>query len=291
MASIVDYASLSQALQDFPHRASISSFVDYFIGAAHERIASDIYVKNDGQGVREMINTFSIGIDATTGFVPVPSDFKDFREVHVVNGDDDFELVVKEAAWIYQNYVERAAVGPPQYIGVDTIGSSSFTGSISGTTLTVTAVASGTILLGPLTGTGIATNTLITAQLTGTGGTGTYTVNNSQTVGSEAMTGGGDVFVFGPFPDSGYTLVASYYATAKVLSGTNTTNWIVLNIPYTLLAACMVEVSTFLKDPEQTQVWQALYDQKLTQFCLADKAHRYSAGSLVVESGSTRAIW
>jgi len=63
------------------------------------------------------------------------------------------------------------------------------TGSVSGTTLTVTAVASGTIYVGmTVTGTGVAANTHITALGTGTGGVGTYTVNNSQTVSSTTLT-------------------------------------------------------------------------------------------------------
>lgn len=69
--------------------------------------------------------------------------------------------------------------------------SASFTGSIAGNTLTVSAVASGTLTVGQiisdLTGSLLA-NTSITAVGTGTGGVGTYTVNNNQTVGSEPMT-------------------------------------------------------------------------------------------------------
>jgi hypothetical protein len=66
------------------------------------------------------------------------------------------------------------------------------TGSISRTTLTVTATPAGA--LGPgqmISGSGIASGTQITAFGTGTGGTGTYIVNNSQTVASEAMTASG----------------------------------------------------------------------------------------------------
>ena len=63
-----------------------------------------------------------------------------------------------------------------------------FTGSISGTTLTVSAVSSGTIGAGQaLFGVGITQATVITALGTGTGGVGTYTVNLSQTVASEGM--------------------------------------------------------------------------------------------------------
>jgi hypothetical protein len=67
-----------------------------------------------------------------------------------------------------------------------------FTGSISGTTLTVSAVASGNIAVGQTVyGPGIAAGTVITADGTGTGGTGTYTVGLSQTVTSGALTGAG----------------------------------------------------------------------------------------------------
>lgn len=66
----------------------------------------------------------------------------------------------------------------------------SATGSISGTTLTVSAVASGSLQVGDLiSGTGVAPNTVITALGTGVGNTGTYTVNNSQTVSSTTLTG------------------------------------------------------------------------------------------------------
>lgn len=66
----------------------------------------------------------------------------------------------------------------------------SFTASMSGTVMTVSAVASGKILIGQeITGAGISANTIVTSLGTGTGGTGTYNINNSQTIGSEAMTG------------------------------------------------------------------------------------------------------
>lgn len=61
----------------------------------------------------------------------------------------------------------------------------SFTASISGTTMTVTAVASGTIEVGQyLVSSLIFDNTYITALGTGAGGTGTYTVSSSQTAAS-----------------------------------------------------------------------------------------------------------
>lgn len=65
----------------------------------------------------------------------------------------------------------------------------SFTGSITGTELTVTAVTAGALAIGQeVSGAGVAAGTVITAFGTGTGAAGTYTVNNSQTVASEALT-------------------------------------------------------------------------------------------------------
>lgn len=63
------------------------------------------------------------------------------------------------------------------------------TGSISTTTLTVSAVTSGKLAVGqPITGVGVADGTVIVAFGSGSGGTGTYTVNVSQTVGSTTLT-------------------------------------------------------------------------------------------------------
>lgn len=69
-----------------------------------------------------------------------------------------------------------------------------FTGSSSGFTLTVTALASGGIALGQtLVGTGIASGTKITGFLTGAGGAGanalgTYTLSTSQTAAPTTIT-------------------------------------------------------------------------------------------------------
>jgi len=66
----------------------------------------------------------------------------------------------------------------------------SFTGSISATTLTVSAVSSGTIYVGmAISGTGITAGTVISGYGTGTGGTGAYTVSISQTASSTTISG------------------------------------------------------------------------------------------------------
>jgi hypothetical protein len=77
-------------------------------------------------------------------------------------------------------------IGPGGQIGAI------ITGSISGTTLTVTAISQGAVSMGQtLSGTGITAGTTIVGFLTGAGGNvnevGTYTVNISQTVASTTI--------------------------------------------------------------------------------------------------------
>lgn len=63
------------------------------------------------------------------------------------------------------------------------------TAAISGTTMTVSAVTSGSLAVGQMiTGAGVTPGTYVTALGTGSGGTGTYTVSVSQTVASSALT-------------------------------------------------------------------------------------------------------
>jgi hypothetical protein len=64
-----------------------------------------------------------------------------------------------------------------------------FTASISGTTLNVTAIATGYLGAGAtITGTGIPSGTTITSVISASGGVGTYTISTSLSLGSRAMT-------------------------------------------------------------------------------------------------------
>ena len=70
-----------------------------------------------------------------------------------------------------------------------------FTGAVSGTTLTVSALSAGVLQVGTvIEGTGVATGTKITALGTGAGGTGTYTLNISQLVVQTSMTADGVIY-------------------------------------------------------------------------------------------------
>lgn len=95
---------------------------------------------------------------------------------YILSLDDGFSIFVSRL----DSYESATVPATPQVM--------SFTGSISGTTLTVSTIpVGGSLGIGQrIYGSGVATCTL-TALGTGTGGVGTYTVSVSQTVASQAI--------------------------------------------------------------------------------------------------------
>jgi hypothetical protein len=106
-----------------------------------------------------------------------------------------------------------------------TIALNSVTGSISGTTLTVSAVGTGALAPGQtLAGTGVDPATVIVSQLTGTtGSTGTYSLSVSQTVASTTITSSGATLTVGGTV-TGVFLVGQTLSGTGVAAGTTITN-------------------------------------------------------------------
>jgi len=101
-------------------------------------------------------------------------------------------------------YSDDLFLGPAvTYMGTGNANASAtFTGSISTTTLTVTAMLSGDpLVVGQyIDGSGVTNGTYITAFVSGSGGTGTYTVSTSQTAGSTTMYANGNALLGDPSP-------------------------------------------------------------------------------------------
>ena len=130
----------------------------------------------------------------------VPSNAATLVSQAIVNAfagvDGGPRAAIGAAQFASRYYATIAALWPGVRIVSILLGSTnltvaSATGSITGTTMTVTAVASGALAPGQSlfdAGGAIISGTTIVNQLTGTtGGTGTYTVSASQTVTSEAI--------------------------------------------------------------------------------------------------------
>jgi hypothetical protein len=71
----------------------------------------------------------------------------------------------------------------------------------------------------------------------------------------------GDNFVFGPYPDTGYTVKGIYYKRLSALSDSNTTNWFTANAPDILLYAALVEAADHVSNDAALVKWDAKYLQ------------------------------
>jgi len=106
-----------------------------------------------------------------------PSSLQVYFAVNIANSSG----VPSNAATIVQQAIVNAFNGANS--------GASFTASISGNILIVSAVASGTIAVGQtVSGAGVVPGTQIAAFQTGVGNAGNYTINTAQTVSSTAMT-------------------------------------------------------------------------------------------------------
>lgn len=293
MAVITDYASVAQAISDFCHRQDLQAglYTDYFIQGAIEKIQDDTFAANFGNGVKYQEAAYpQISVQGTA---PVPSDWLSPKAMQISDGSGDvFTLIFKAAAWIYDQYPIRQPSGLPSYIARDVQAPLALTGSISGGVLTVTNVGAGipqqgSIITGPGFPTGLANTVTITGQTSGIAGQpGLYTISNPNLVtGSIMITGGGNCFIFGPYPDSSYTLQGTYYQQAAMLSNGNPSNWIVANQPMMLHAAAMMQAATFLVDDALLARWTPLYEGRLASFVLKDKAERWASSTMQIEVG------
>jgi hypothetical protein len=66
-------------------------------------------------------------------------------------------------------------------------------------------------------------------------------------------------FLFAPTPASLLPFELVYYARLDPLSASNDSNWMTMNVPQALFAACMVEASKFIKNKDRQSVWEDSY--------------------------------
>lgn len=96
----------------------------------------------------------------------------------------------------------------------------------------------------------------------------------------------GDNFIFGPFPDSTYTVKGRYYARLPALSDSNTTNWFITNAPDVLLFASLLEAEPFIKNDERLALWQTKYEQVKESIEAEESREAYSGSTL-----RTTVVW
>lgn len=73
----------------------------------------------------------------------------------------------------------------------------------------------------------------------------------------------GETFIFGPYPDSAYTVKGTAYCALSPLSDSNTTNWLIDNAPELLLLASLCEYADWtggVSDRDAAK-WEGRYTQ------------------------------
>lgn len=300
MATIVNYATLTQAISDFLHRADVASglYTDYFIQGAQEKIQDDVFTENWGNGIAYMENAYpETPISGTMGTAPVPNDWLAPKLMYIADGSGNEDtLIWKAAAWIYDKYPLRQAEGLPAYIARDV--QQIPTPSVGiGNYLAFTATAGQTVF----SLAGAPQVPLIFASLSGqilVPGTD-YTINGSNQIvlGAGALVGqtlllqfgpftsNTSQFIFGPYPDSSYSIEGTYYQQAPLLSAQNPTNWMVLNTPTLLHAACMIKAGEFLLDDGLIARWTPQYTSRLMALVNRDKGERWGSSTMQIELG------
>lgn len=116
MPTIVDYASLVQAVTDFSHRSDLAASVDYFIQGAQKDINDDIFERNEGSGIRYMEVALTAANIDTNGHFAVPTDYLALKDMEIASGQQWSTLSERSLAWIYDNYATRAPTGLPAYV-------------------------------------------------------------------------------------------------------------------------------------------------------------------------------
>ena len=76
-------------------------------------------------------------------------------------------------------------------------------------------------------------------------------------------------FVFGPAPDSDYTIKGVYYAKPVVLRSypaDAVDHWLIVNAPDVLIYGAMLEAELFTKNDARAPIWQGMYDRAIEDY-------------------------
>lgn len=85
----------------------------------------------------------------------------------------------------------------------------------------------------------------------------------------------GSNFIFGPYPDSTYTIKGTYYAKLTALSASNETNWFTTNAPELLLYGTLLHSAPYVGDDQRAPLWSAGYEEAKGRVIEQDDAQRF----------------
>lgn len=93
----------------------------------------------------------------------------------------------------------------------------------------------------------------------------------------------GDSVLFGPTPDSAYTVNIEYFARFPGLAA-NSTNWLMTNHPNVYLSACMAQGALYTLDKTGAAEWNAVYKGEIAELQKDDQNAIHSGSVLRVKA-------
>lgn len=88
----------------------------------------------------------------------------------------------------------------------------------------------------------------------------------------------GDTFIFGPYPDSGYTIKGSYYKNIGPVS--SSAHSVFTNNPDLYLFAALCEAAPYIKNDKRIPLWEAKFSSALAQAQEKSEKEEYSGSTL-----------
>jgi len=92
-------------------------------------------------------------------------------------------------------------------------------------------------------------------------------------------------WLIAPSCDQNYTYEILCYVRQQPLDTATQTNWLTLNAPQLLVAACLLEAQLWIKNFDRLQFWQAQYDRALAAFTAEDHARDADRNVVIRQNG------
>jgi hypothetical protein len=109
-------------------------------------------------------------------------------------------------------------------------------------------------------------------------------INNGETQFPCYTVISGDIHVQ-PFYDNTHSLEIDYFQTLPPLSTSITTNWLSDSNPDTYIFGLLVEINSFIKDANSATMWDARFNQALSEITNNDSKSTWSGTSLTTFPG------
>lgn len=94
----------------------------------------------------------------------------------------------------------------------------------------------------------------------------------------------GRELVFGPSPDTTYTVVLEYYQTIPALGATQATNWLLTDHPDLYLYGSLLQAEAYLFNDDRLAVWKTAHDEVMAEIMTAGNAIRSSTSGVRIRN-------